>query len=47
MLRDRHVSRATANDTTVSAMAASLSHLHETLTLQNPIYLPCREDTHR
>ena len=46
MLRDRYESRAPANDTPVPAMAASLSHLHEILPLENPIDLPCGEDAH-
>ena len=46
MLRNRHVSDAAANDSTVSPVAATLPHLQKPLAFENPINLPCRQDPH-
>ena len=46
MLRNRDESDAAANDSAVSPVAATLPHLQKPLTFENPIHLPCRQDSH-
>lgn len=46
MLRYRDVSRAAFNDSPIPAMAAALPDLDETLALEDPVDLSCRQSAH-
>lgn len=47
MLCNRDVSGSSANDASIPAMTASLSDLHKSLALENPVDLPGRQYSHR